>query len=66
MVNVPMADALKPPYVLQAKHHSAVRATASVKQQQRQQHGKRPCLDSLLYSLLGGLLNGGESGGCAG
>ena len=23
---------------------------------------KRPCLDFLLYSLLGGLLNGGESG----
>ena len=64
--NVPTADALKPPYVLQAKHHSAVRATASAKQQQRQQHGKRPCLDSLLYSLLGGLLNGGESGGRAG
>ena len=67
MVNVPSADALKPPFVLQAKHHSAVRATASAKkQQQRQQHGKRPCLDSLLYSLLGGLLNGGESGGRAG
>ena len=55
MVNDPTADALKPPYFLQAKHHSAVRATASAKQQQRQQ-GERPCLDSL---------PGGESGGCA-
>ena len=55
MVNDPTADALKPPYFLQAKHHSAVRATASAKQQRRQQ-GERPCLDSL---------PGGESGGCA-
>ena len=55
MVNDPTADALKPPFFLQAKHHSAVRATASAKQQQRQQ-GERPCLDSL---------PGGESGGCA-
>ena len=45
-----------------------------MKQQQRQQQGERPCLDSLLYSLLGGLsallLNGGvvqgESDGRAG
>ena len=33
----------KTPKKLQAKHHSAVRATASAKQQQRQQ-GERPCL----------------------
>ena len=66
MVNVPTADALKPPYYLQAKHHSAEWATASAKQRQPQQHGERPCLDSLLYSLLRGLLNGGESGGRAG
>ena len=47
MVNEPTADALKPPFYLQAKHHSAVRATASVKQQRRQQQGERPCQDLL-------------------
>jgi hypothetical protein len=39
MVNDPTADALKPPYFLQAKHHSVVRATASAKQQQCRQFG---------------------------